>query len=59
MRWQGGLCEDLQAELPRPSGDRWRHSDALVERVRQLARTLSDQEIADTLNAEGAKLVAA
>jgi excisionase family DNA binding protein len=55
LRWQGGLCEDLHVELPRPSAERWRHSDALVKRVRQLARTQSDQEIADALNAEGLK----
>lgn len=55
VRWQGGHCEDLQVELPRPSADRWRHSDALVQRVRELAEELSDKEIAMKLNAEGLK----
>ncbi len=53
VRWQGGQCEDLDVGLPRPAADRWRHSDALVRRVRELARNLSDEEIAAKLNAEG------
>ena len=40
-------------ELPRPAADRWRHSEALVNRVRELAKQYSDEEIAATLNAEG------
>jgi DNA invertase Pin-like site-specific DNA recombinase len=51
--WQGGHCEDLQVELPRPTAERWRHSDAVVQRVRELAEKYSDDEIAVTLNAEG------
>lgn len=53
VRWQGGLCEDLAVELPRPTADRWRHSDSLVNRVRELAQQYSDDEIATQLNAEG------
>jgi hypothetical protein len=52
VRWQGGLCEDLMVELPRPTSDRWRHSDTLVNKVRELARQYSDGEIATQLNAE-------
>jgi DNA invertase Pin-like site-specific DNA recombinase len=55
IRWQGGLTEDVQVELPLRSSDRWRHSDELVQRVRELARTLSDQEIAAQFNEEGLK----
>jgi DNA invertase Pin-like site-specific DNA recombinase len=55
VRWQGGQDEDLHVELPRPAADRWRHSDALVQRVRELAQKYSDDEIADQLNAEGLK----
>lgn len=51
--WQGGHCEDLHVELPRPTAERWRHSDAVVKRVRELAQNSSDDEIAVTLNAEG------
>jgi hypothetical protein len=55
LRWQGGQCEDLDVELPRPAGDRWRHSDALVRRVRALAQEYADEEIAARLNDEGLK----
>jgi DNA invertase Pin-like site-specific DNA recombinase len=53
LRWQGGHCEDLNVELPRPSGERWRHSEALIQRVRELAQKYSDAEIAAQLNSEG------
>jgi DNA invertase Pin-like site-specific DNA recombinase len=55
LRWQGGQCEDLLVELPRPTAERWRHSDALVQRVRELAQNYSDDEIAAQFNAEGLK----
>ena len=55
IRWHGGLTEDIEVELPRRSSDRWRHSDELVQRVRELARKLSDQEIAAQFNEEGLK----
>ena len=53
VRWQGGLCDDLMVELPRPAADRWRHSETLVDKVRELAQQFSDDEIAAQLNAEG------
>jgi hypothetical protein len=53
LRWQGGQCEDLDVELPGPAGERWRHSDVLIQRVRELAREYADEEIAAKLNAEG------
>jgi len=53
LRWQGGLCESIHVQLPIPSAERWRHSEALVQRVRELAREYSDDEIAAQLNAAG------
>lgn len=53
VRWQGGVCEELRVELPRAVADRWRHDDALIERVRELARTLDDAAIAARFNDEG------
>jgi len=53
VRWKGGVCEELRVELPRAAADRWRHDDALIERVRELARTLDDAGIAAQLNDEG------
>ena len=55
VRWQGGTCEEIRVELPRPVADRWRHDDALIERVRELAKTLDDTQIAARLNDEGLK----
>ena len=55
VRWQGGACEEIRVELPRPIADRWRHDDALVERVRELAMTLDDAQIAARLNDDGLK----
>lgn len=55
VRWQGGACEEIRVELPRPAADRWRHDEALIERVRELARTLDDAQIAVRLNDEGLK----
>jgi hypothetical protein len=53
IRWQGGLCEDIAVELPRPTADRWRHDESLVAQVRELAKQFSDDEIAAQLNAQG------
>lgn len=53
IRWQGGACEDLTVELPRSAAERWRHGEPIVNRVRELAKQCSDEEIALALNAEG------
>jgi len=53
IRWQGGACEDLMVELPRSAAERWRTSESVVTRVRELAKQFSDAEIATQLNAEG------
>jgi DNA invertase Pin-like site-specific DNA recombinase len=53
MRWQGGACEDIQISLPPSAADQVRYPDAIVARVRELAGTLVDAQIADTLNREG------
>ncbi len=53
LRWQGGACEDLMVELPRSAAERWRTSESLVARVREMAQQFSDTEIATKLNEEG------
>jgi len=55
IRWQGGATEEIVVEIPRNAAERWRHSPELVERVREMAKTLRDEEIATTLNQEGLK----
>ena len=53
LRWKGGACTDLVLSLPPNFADRVRYSAALVEQVRDLARSLPDAEIAEQLNQEG------
>ena len=53
LRWQGGACEDLHAEIPRNIADRLRYPAPIVEKVRELALSLPDADIAQTLNEEG------
>jgi DNA invertase Pin-like site-specific DNA recombinase len=53
LRWQGGSCEDLAVELPPNIADRLRYPTPIVEKVRQLAESGTDTQIAATLNQEG------
>jgi hypothetical protein len=53
IRWQGGACTDLCVELPPNRADRVRYPAAVVDRVRHLAQSLPDGDIADGLNQEG------
>ena len=53
VRWQGGACEDLEVTLPANIADRLRYPDEVVDRVRELAREHSDEQVAAALNREG------
>jgi hypothetical protein len=53
IRWQGGACTDLCVPLPPKIADRVRYPAAVVDRVRHLAQSLPDRDIADCLNQEG------
>jgi DNA invertase Pin-like site-specific DNA recombinase len=53
IRWQGGACSQAHVQLPPNIADRMRYPAALVDRVRDLAQSLSDARIADQLNQEG------
>ena len=53
LRWQGGAVEDLNVDIPLPAPDQVRYPQSIVDRVRSLARSLSDAQIAATLKAEG------
>jgi DNA invertase Pin-like site-specific DNA recombinase len=53
IRWQGGAVEDLSVDLPLPAPDKVRYPQALVNRVRTLAATLTDTQISLQLNEEG------
>jgi DNA invertase Pin-like site-specific DNA recombinase len=52
-RWQGGACTDIFVQLPPNRADRVRYPAAVVDRVRELAQSLPNAEIADDLNREG------
>lgn len=53
IRWQGGACSDAQVALPPNIADRLRYPTELVERIRALAETLTDTQVAEQLNQEG------
>jgi DNA invertase Pin-like site-specific DNA recombinase len=53
IRWQGGACSDLCVQIPPNRVDRVRYPAVLVDRVRGLAQSLSNAEIAGHLNREG------
>ena len=52
IRWQGGGSETLVIDLPPAMADKLRYPDELIARVRELAATLPDDQIAATLNRE-------
>src|SRR5215218_8507871 len=53
IRWKGGACSDICVQLPRNRADRVRYSAAIIDRVRDLGKSLPNEEIADCLNREG------
>jgi DNA invertase Pin-like site-specific DNA recombinase len=53
IRWQGGACSDIGLQLPAKRADRVRYSAAIIDRVRDLGKSLPNEEIADRLNREG------
>jgi len=53
IRWHGGACSEVTVTRRTPVAERLRHPAATVERIRALARTLPDAQIAQTLNAQG------
>jgi DNA invertase Pin-like site-specific DNA recombinase len=53
IRWQGGASSDLCVQIPLNRADRVRYPTAVVDRVRDLAQSLTNTEIAERLNQEG------
>jgi hypothetical protein len=53
IRWQGGACTDRCVQLPPNIADLVRYPAAVVMRVRELAQSLPDVQIAAQLNREG------
>jgi Recombinase zinc beta ribbon domain len=53
IRWQGGACSERTVQPPLNMPDRVRYPDAIVERVRELAQSLPDDQIAAQLHRDG------
>jgi len=53
LRWHGGACEDIPIKLLPNIADRLRYSKEVIDKVRGLAKTLTDAQIAAELNRQG------
>jgi DNA invertase Pin-like site-specific DNA recombinase len=53
IRWHGGACTDLLVQIPPSAAGRPRYRSPIVDRIRELACSLLDAQIADQLNREG------
>ena len=53
IRWQGGACGDVKVDLPPPRAEAIRYPESIIARVRDLARTLTDQQIVAELGRVG------
>jgi DNA invertase Pin-like site-specific DNA recombinase len=49
--WHGGATESITLDLPPSMSDQMRYPNEIVQRVRELAVSLHDDQIAETLNA--------
>jgi len=53
IHWQGGQHTELQVRKRKPGEHRWKTVDGTLELIRQLARLMSDKNIAAQLNRMG------
>ncbi len=53
IRWQGAACTDTTVDLPPSAADQVRYPPQLLERIRELAATLTNAQVAQCLNQEG------
>jgi DNA invertase Pin-like site-specific DNA recombinase len=53
IRWHGSACTDLFVQIPPSAAGRPRYRSPIVDRIRDLACSLLDAQIADQLNREG------
>lgn len=51
IRWKGGATTSLERPLPQHAGDLFRTPPSIVEQIRVLAANVTDNQIAQTLNA--------
>ena len=50
IRWKGGKQESLTIPIPLKQADRVRYPDETIHKIKELAKTLHDKNIADMLN---------
>ena len=55
IRWKGGKHESLTIPIPLKQPDRVRYPDETINKIRELAKKLHDQNIAESLNQLGIK----
>jgi DNA invertase Pin-like site-specific DNA recombinase len=55
VRWQGGAVEDLVIQAPLTATEAARYPPEVVDKVRTLAQTLTDDDIAEALNQQGCR----
>lgn len=53
IRFRSGKCEHLSLKKNLPYGDIRKHTDNTISKIRELAATMDDHEIADQLNQDG------
>lgn len=53
IRFRSGKLEQLSLKKPLPCADRKRHTDDTISRIRDLASSMDDYEIANRLNQDG------
>jgi len=53
VRWQGGATEDIHCELPPRMSDRIRYKEDFLIKIKRLAKSYTDDHIAEALNQEG------
>src|SRR5699024_12272435 len=53
IRFRSGKCEHLSLKKNLPYGDRRKHTDNTISKIRELAATMDDHEFADQLNQDG------
>jgi DNA invertase Pin-like site-specific DNA recombinase len=53
VRWQGGATEDISCDLPAKAYERTRYGQEIVQKTRELAKNLFDDQIAEAFNKEG------
>lgn len=55
IRWQGGACEDLYVTIPPNRAEQIKYSAEIIQRVWDLSKDHSDNQIIDVFNKEGLK----